>query len=256
MNRVCLFVLFLVSAGFGSVQRNATLKAAELAGIEVLELIPEPTAAALAFLSENANCEDGLYLSFDFGGGTHDVCLLAYSKEKPSYKAMAVAGDNGLGGRNIDNALFLLKKEELLKNHNISLEKNSKRQIKFKQAVVTAKTKLEKNESVSIEWEDSEAEDLNLELTQQDMKAVFDKLCLRERLLAPVRHILNKRNLKEKDLKGIIMVGGSAYLKCVQDMVRNEFKSTVRVFSSFGCCVFAKTVLLLFPEHSVQKHRS
>ena len=201
-----------VPAYFDDAQRQATKDACELAGLNVLRLINEPTAAAVAYGLDKKSM--GHFVVFDLGGGTFDVSILNLSKGL--FEVLATHGDANLGGDDFDQAIvnFL----------------NDKYQFKVKDIEVQAlvsilareiKESLSTKNEVVIEKKISDIE-IKETFTQEQFKTLVQGLI--ERTLKATKSALIDAQLNNDQIDGIIMVGGSTRMPCIQESVKNLFK--------------------------------
>lgn len=203
-----------VPAYFDDAQRQATKDAARLAGLEVLRLLNEPTAAALAYGLDSGS--EGLYLIYDLGGGTFDVSLLKLSRGV--FEVVATGGDSALGGDDFDR----LVARELLTRRSLSLEKLSSREKRG--AVLAAKAcreALTQAQTASFELTLDDGNGVKATLSRQE----FESLCapLVKRTIDVAEHVLADAKATFSDVKGIVLVGGSTRMPCVRKAVRNTF---------------------------------
>ena len=201
-----------VPAYFNDVQRQATKNAAKLSGINVLRLLNEPTAAALAYGLESE--ETGSFIVYDFGGGTFDVSVL--SLEKGLFKVLSTDGDTNLGGDDIDNILsyWLIDNFLFLKNYKLSKVKEIAKSLK---------------ESIS-SINDDECSSITID--NHDIvlpKKIFHELInpILDRTFNIVKNAIFESKLAPADIKNIILVGGSTRIKCIKELLTNKFKCNV-----------------------------
>ena len=246
-----------IPAAFKNNQIDATRRAAELAGIDHVEMLQEPIAAATAFALSNKR-EDGFWLVFDFGGGTFDSALLKV--EDGIIKVSDTEGDNYLGGKDLDLAIL----DQIILPHlkaNFVLDEAlrdeatlQKLRAALKFFAEEAKIKMSFQPSYNlltdigaIPMEDDEGEELEIDitLTQDDMK----------RALAPVfqkaidicKHLLERNNLTADDLKYFILVGGPTLSPVLREMITDQLMApdtTIDPMSavSTGAAIYASTV--------------
>ena len=201
-----------VPAYFDDAQRQATKDACELAGLNVLRLINEPTAAAVAYGLDKKSM--GHFVVFDLGGGTFDVSILNLSKGL--FEVLATHGDANLGGDDFDQAIVnFLNDEYKLKVKDIEV-----------QALVSIlakeiKESLSTKNEVVIEKKISGIE-INETFTQELFKTLVQDLI--EQTLKATKNALNDAQLNNNQIDGIIMVGGSTRMPCIQEAVKNLFK--------------------------------
>ena len=200
-----------VPAYFDDAQRQATKDAAQLAGINVLRLINEPTAAAIAYGLDNAS--EGIYAVFDLGGGTFDISILRLTRGV--FEVIATGGDSALGGDDYDRALadWVLQQTGL---QAITPEDKAR----LKAAARAAKEALSATESVAIEVH------LTLGLVQFDVKkSDFEAATsgLTTRALSAARKALRDARLTRDEVQGVVMVGGSTRMPQIQQAVADFF---------------------------------
>jgi len=203
-----------VPAYFDDAQRQATKDAAKLAGLNVLRLINEPTAAAIAYGLDNAS--EGLYAVYDLGGGTFDISLLRLSRGV--FEVVATGGDSALGGDDFDRALA----DWALAQAGRSISSaHDKRAVLV--AARAAKECLSNQASVWLRSPLDEGE-LAVELTREQFEALAKPLV--DRTLSAVKRVLRDAKLKVGDVQGTVMVGGSTRMPCVQAAVGGLFGQT------------------------------
>ncbi|MBT9454995.1 MAG: Fe-S protein assembly chaperone HscA [Burkholderiaceae bacterium] len=203
-----------VPAYFDDAQRQATKDAAKLAGLNVLRLINEPTAAAIAYGLDNAS--EGLYAVYDLGGGTFDISLLRLSRGV--FEVVATGGDSALGGDDFDRALA----DWALAQAGRSISSaHDKRAVLV--AARAAKEALSNEASVWLRSPLDEGE-LAVELSREQFEALAKPLV--DRTLSAVKRVLRDAKLKVGDVQGTVMVGGSTRMPCVQTAVGGLFGQT------------------------------
>ena len=210
-----------VPAYFTDAQRQATKDAGAIAGLEVLRIINEPTAAALAYGVDKD--EDGKVLVFDLGGGTFDVSILELGDGV--FDVLATAGDNKLGGDDFDQKIIDYMVEEFKKENGIDLSTDKMALQRLKDAAEKAKKDLSGVTSTQISLPfitAGEAGPLHLEMTLT--RAKFDDLTrdLVERTKTPVRQALSDAGLSLSDIDEVILVGGSTRIPAVVEAVKAE----------------------------------
>jgi molecular chaperone HscA len=200
-----------VPAYFDDAQRQATKAAAELAGLNLLRLISEPTAAAIAYGLDNAS--EGLFAVYDFGGGTFDISLLRLTRGV--FEVVATGGDSALGGDDIDAALA----PWAMGQGGVIAETPAERRA----ALVAARAA---KEALSTSDETTFACSVGgRPLAVPISRAALDAVALPfvERTLAAVRQVLRDAKVKAKDVDGVVLVGGSTRMPLVQRMVGELF---------------------------------
>ncbi|QWU15015.1 molecular chaperone DnaK [Paenibacillus sophorae] len=208
-----------VPAYFNDSQRQATKDAGKIAGLEVLRIVNEPTAAALAYGLEKS--EDQTILVYDLGGGTFDVSILELGDG--FFEVKATSGDNRLGGDDFDQKVIDYLVAEFKKEQGIDLSKDKAAVQRLKDAAEKAKKELSGvlTTTVSLPFitvVDGVPQHLEVNLT----RAKFDELTadLVERTLGPTRQALNDAGMTPADLDKIVLVGGSTRIPAVQDAIK------------------------------------
>ncbi|MBY0088336.1 molecular chaperone DnaK [Brevibacillus sp. M2.1A] len=208
-----------VPAYFNDSQRQATKDAGKIAGLEVLRIVNEPTAAALAYGMEKT--EDQTVLVFDLGGGTFDVSILELSDG--FFEVKATSGDNKLGGDDFDDVIMNYLVSEFKKEHGIDLSKDRMAQQRLKDAAEKAKKDLSGvlTTTISLPFITADAtgpKHLEMNLT----RAKFEELSaeLVERTMGPTRQALKDAGLTPSELDRVILVGGSTRIPAVQEAIK------------------------------------
>ncbi|MFD2412243.1 molecular chaperone DnaK [Paenibacillus rhizoplanae] len=208
-----------VPAYFNDSQRQATKDAGKIAGLEVLRIVNEPTAAALAYGLEKS--EDHTILVYDLGGGTFDVSILELGDG--FFEVKATSGDNRLGGDDFDQLVMDYLVAEFKKEQGIDLSKDKAAVQRLKDAAEKAKKELSGvlTTTVSLPFitvVDGVPQHLEINLT----RAKFDELTasLVERTLGPTRQALKDAGMTPADLHRIVLVGGSTRIPAVQDAIK------------------------------------
>jgi molecular chaperone HscA len=203
-----------VPAYFDDAQRQATKDAAQLAGLNVLRLINEPTAAAIAYGLDNAS--EGVYAIYDLGGGTFDISVLRLSAGV--FEVLATGGDSALGGDDYDRALA----DWLLSSSELTLHSGED------QAVVMAEARRCKEALSSEEIVTAEADlsvgSIDLSLNRAQFESIT--AALTARTLVAVRKTLRDASLTKDDIKGVVLVGGSTRMPQIREAVHNFFGQT------------------------------
>jgi molecular chaperone HscA len=201
-----------VPAYFDDAQRQATKDAAELAGIHVLRLINEPTAAAIAYGLDNGS--EGLYLVYDLGGGTFDVSLLRLSAGV--FEVVATGGDSALGGDDFD---LLLANWALMQAGLKALTPQDKRAALV--AARAAKEKLSSHSQAMLACPLGGSE-LSVRIEQSEFANLTQELV--QRTMAAVRRVLRDAKVDKSEVQGVVMVGGSTRMPTVQQAVAAYFE--------------------------------
>ncbi len=211
-----------VPAYFNDAQRQATKDAGKIAGLEVLRIINEPTAAALAYGIDKTDKEQTV-LVFDLGGGTFDVSILSLADG--TFEVLSTAGDNVLGGDDFDKAVMDWLVAEFKTESGVDLSLDKMALQRLKDASEKAKKDLSGVTSVEISLPFiSMGAAGPLHLTRTLTRTKFNELTahLVERCLGPVRRALKDAKLTAKDLDQVLLVGGSTRIPAVQDLVKKE----------------------------------
>jgi molecular chaperone HscA len=200
-----------VPAYFDDAQRQATKDAAQLAGLNVLRLINEPTAAAIAYGLDNAS--EGVYAVFDLGGGTFDISVLRLTRGV--FEVIATGGDSALGGDDYDEALA-----QWLLTQSGALAQTPQDKTLLKAAARQAKEALTQDASVPVQVTLT-AHRLDMLVSRDEFEAVTEALTLR--CMAAVRKALRDAQLGKDDIQGVVMVGGSTRMPQIQSAVAQFF---------------------------------
>ncbi|MGO1515530.1 molecular chaperone DnaK [Agrococcus casei] len=213
-----------VPAYFNDAERQATKEAGEIAGLKVLRIINEPTAAALAYGLEKGK-EDELILVFDLGGGTFDVSLLEVGKDEDfsTIQVRATSGDNRLGGDDWDDRIveWLLKQFKLSTGVDLSKDKIGLK--RMKEAAEQAKKELSSSSSTSIQLPYlSVTEDGPANLDETLTRAQFEKMTsdLLERTKKPFNDVIAEAGVSVNDIAHVVLVGGSTRMPAVAELVQ------------------------------------
>ncbi|MBO9704003.1 MAG: molecular chaperone DnaK, partial [Arthrobacter sp.] len=213
-----------VPAYFNDAERQATKEAGEIAGLNVLRIVNEPTAAALAYGLDKGK-EDELILVFDLGGGTFDVSLLEVGKDEDGFSTIqvrATAGDNRLGGDDWDDRIvqYLLGQ---LKAKGIDLSKDKIALQRLREAAEQAKKELSSSTSTNISLQYlSVTADGPVHLDEHLTRAKFQDLTkdLLERTKKPFHDVIKEAGIKVSDIDHIVLVGGSTRMPAVTELVK------------------------------------
>ncbi len=211
-----------VPAYFNDAQRQATKDAGQIAGLEVLRLVNEPTAAALAYGLEKK--EDETIAVFDFGGGTFDISILEVGSGVVEVKS--TNGDTHLGGDDLDQVVIEWMEEEFKKDQGVDLSKDRMAVQRLKEAAEKAKMELSSTMETDINLpfitaDASGPKHLTLRLSRSKFEKMIEPLV--ERTLAPSRQAIKDAGLEAKDIDEVILVGGSTRIPMVQKLVTDLF---------------------------------
>ena len=209
-----------VPAYFNDSQRQATKDAGAIAGLEVLRIINEPTAAAIAYGMDRKSAKETNILIFDLGGGTFDVSVL--SIEDGVFEVKATAGDTHLGGEDFDNRIVEHCIKDFKRKNRQDMSENPRAMRRLKTACESAKRTLSSSTSANIEIDSlHEGIDYSLSLS----RAKFESLCsdLFNNCLKPVEQVLNDSNMSKTEIDEVILVGGSTRVPKVQELLQKYF---------------------------------
>jgi len=210
-----------VPAYFNDAQRQATKDAGAIAGLNVLRIINEPTAAAIAYgLDKVGDGKARNVLIFDCGGGTHDLSVLTI--DDGVFEVRATAGDTHLGGEDFDNALVDYCTAEFERKTKASLRENPRAQRRLRTACERAKRTLSSATQTTVEVDSlADGHDFSTVLT----RAKFEQLCdaAFRRTVAPLDGLLRDAKLSKEEIHEIVMVGGSTRIPRIRQLVSDYF---------------------------------
>ena len=212
-------------AYFTDAQRTATKDAGRIAGLEVLRIINEPTAAALAYGVDKG--EDQTILVYDLGGGTFDVSVLEiYQVDgQPQIEVKATAGNNKLGGDDFDDQVIDWMVAEFKRDTGIDLSKDVQAMSRLKEAAEKAKIELSGTQQTQINlpfitMRDGQPEHMDMTLSRAKFEDLISKLI--ENTMGHTRQAMKDAGVKKGDVDKVILVGGSTRVPAVQDAVEKE----------------------------------
>jgi molecular chaperone DnaK len=210
-----------VPAYFNDAQRQATKEAGQIAGLNVLRIINEPTAAALAYGLDKGEKEQTI-LVFDLGGGTFDVSLLEIGEGIIEVKA--TSGDNHLGGDDWDQRIIDWLVDKFKAAHGIDLGKDKMAMQRLREAAERAKIELSSNQqtSINLPYITQDAEKNPLFLDESLSRAEFQKITadLLERTKAPFQNVIKDAGISVSQIDHVVLVGGSTRMPAVTDLVK------------------------------------
>jgi heat shock protein 5 len=215
-----------VPAYFNDAQRAATKDAGTIAGLNVLRVVNEPTAAALAYgLDKVADKKERQVLVYDLGGGTFDVSILTI--EEGVFEVQSTAGDTHLGGEDFDNRVINHFVKKYNKENDVDISKDAKTMGKLKREVEKAKRTLSSQKTTKIEIESfHKGKDFSETLTRAKFEELNNDLF--KKTLKPVEQVLKDAKLKKTDIDDIVLVGGSTRIPKVQAMLEEYFGKKAR----------------------------
>lgn len=209
-----------VPAYFNDSQRQATKDAGQIAGLNVLRIINEPTAAAIAYGLDKKNQGEKTVLVFDLGGGTFDVSLLMI--DEGIFEVKATAGDTHLGGCDFDQILMKYFMDEFKRKHKVDCSVNKRALRRLKTACERAKKTLSSGQQASVEIESFyEGIDFFTSIT----RARFESLCMSlfTQCISPVTKVLQDSGVSKNQVDEIVLVGGSTRIPKIQELLSSFF---------------------------------
>ncbi len=209
-----------VPAYFNDSQRQATKDAGVIAGLNIVRIINEPTAAALAYGLDKKAAGERNVLIFDLGGGTFDVSLLTL--DDGVFEVRATAGDTHLGGEDFDNLVVDWAAEEFRKKSKVVISDNARALRRLRTACEKAKRILSSSSQATVEVDSlAEGHDLNITLT----RAKFESLCdsLFRKCMGPVEQVLRDSKIAKDKVNDVVLVGGSSRIPRIQQLLREFF---------------------------------
>jgi Fe-S protein assembly chaperone HscA len=206
-----------VPAYFNDAQRQATKDAGRMAGLDVLRLVNEPTAAALAYGLDRA--KEGTIAVYDLGGGTFDISILKL--REGIFEVQSTNGDTHLGGDDIDNLLLAIALDEIHAEHDVDLRKHPGAVQGLRKAAIDAKIRLSTESSASFDFELPNGDRYQREIP----RAVFELLIepVLARTVGPCKQALADAGITPEQIDEVVMVGGSTRIPAVRELVDDLF---------------------------------
>ena len=216
-------VVITVPAYFNDSQRQATKDAGQIAGLEVLRIINEPTAAAIAYgLDKTDDKRERNILVFDFGGGTHDVSILTL--DGGIFEVKATGGDTHLGGSDIDNEISNYLCEDIKKRHKKDVRQNARALKRLNIAAEKAKKTLSSSTTATIEVDSlMDGVDYTHTLSRAKFEQLADKIF--KRTITPITQLLQDAKMNKGDIHEIVLVGGTTRIPRVQELLSEFFNN-------------------------------
>ncbi|MBI3646074.1 MAG: Fe-S protein assembly chaperone HscA [Acidobacteriales bacterium] len=206
-----------VPAYFNDAQRQATKDAGRIAGLDVLRLVNEPTAASLAYgLDKKKN---GIVAVYDLGGGTFDISILKL--HDGIFEVIATNGDTHLGGDDIDNLLIAIALDDIQGDLKLDVRRNGEAVQRIRKAVIEAKIALSSQPSARLDVELPGANRYQREITREAFEQVTDPVV--QRTIAPCKQALKDAGLKPGQIDEVVLVGGSTRIPKVRQIVQDLF---------------------------------
>src|SRR5713226_3585872 len=209
-----------VPAYFNDAQRQATKDAGRIAGLEVLRLVNEPTAASLAYgLDQKQN---GIVAVYDLGGGTFDISILKL--HDGIFEVIATNGDTHLGGDDIDNLLITIALDDIQGDLKLDVRRNGEAVARIRKAVIEAKIALSSEPSVKLDVELPGGQSYQREITRDAFEQLIEPVV--QRTVAPTKQALKDAGLKPEQIDEVVLVGGSTRIPKVRQLVEDLFGRT------------------------------
>jgi len=207
-----------VPAYFNDAQRQATKDAGRIAGLEVLRLVNEPTAASLAYgLDKNKN---GIVAVYDLGGGTFDISILKL--HDGIFEVISTNGDTHLGGDDIDNLLITIALDDIRGDMGLDLRRSGEGVQTIRKAVIEAKIALSSNDSIRLDIELPQGKRYQREITREQFEQLVQPIL--DRTIAPCKQALKDAKLEPEQIDEAVLVGGSTRIPKVRALVQDLFK--------------------------------
>jgi molecular chaperone DnaK len=206
-----------VPAYFNDAQRQATKDAGRIAGLDVLRLVNEPTAASLAYGLDKK--QNGIVAVYDLGGGTFDISILKL--HDGIFEVVATNGDTHLGGDDIDNLLIAIALDDIRGDLNLDLRRNAEAVQAIRKAVIDAKIALSSQPSVKLDIELPGGKRYQREITREQYEQLIQPII--DRTVGPCKQALKDANLKPEQIDEVVLVGGSTRIPKVRALVKELF---------------------------------
>ena len=206
-----------VPAYFNDAQRQATKDAGRIAGLEVLRLVNEPTAASLAYGLDKK--QNGIVAVYDLGGGTFDISILKL--HDGIFEVIATNGDTHLGGDDIDNLLITIALDDTLGDLGLDLRRNAEAVQAIRNAVIEAKIALSSQPSVKLDVELPGGKRYLREITREQFEQLIQPII--DRTVGPCKQALKDAGLKPEQIDEVVLVGGSTRIPKVRALVKELF---------------------------------
>ena len=207
-----------VPAYFNDAQRQATKDAGRIAGLEVLRLVNEPTAASLAYGLDKKR--DGIVAVYDFGGGTFDISILKL--HEGIFEVISTNGDTHLGGDDIDNLLITIALDDIAGDMKLDLRKNGEAVQAVRKAVIDAKIALSSAPKTTIEVMLPGGQHYAREITREQFEQLIAPVI--QRTIAPCKQALADAHLTPEQIDEVVLVGGSTRIPRVRALVKELFQ--------------------------------
>jgi molecular chaperone DnaK len=207
-----------VPAYFNDAQRQATKDAGRIAGLEVLRLVNEPTAASLAYGLDKK--QNGIVAVYDLGGGTFDVSILKL--HDGIFEVISTNGDTHLGGDDIDNRLITIALDDIRGDMNLDLRRNAEAVQAIRKAVIDAKIALSSEPSIKLDVGLPGGQRYAREITREQYEQLVQPII--DRTVGPCKQALKDAGLKPEQIDEVVLVGGSTRIPKVRALVKELFR--------------------------------
>src|SRR5713101_3077474 len=209
-----------VAAYFNDAQRQATKDAGRIAGLEVLRLVNEPTAASLAYGLDKK--QNGIVAVYDLGGGTFDISVLHL--HDGIFEVIATNGDTHLGGDDIDNLLIRIALDDIRGDLGADVSRRSEVVAAIRKAVIEAKIVLSSQPSAKLDMELPDGKRYQREITRQQFEDLAAPVI--DRTIAPCKQVMKDAGLRPEQIDEVVLVGGSTRIPRVRALVEQMFQRT------------------------------
>jgi molecular chaperone DnaK len=206
-----------VPAYFNDAQRQATKDAGRIAGLEVLRLVNEPTAASLAYGLDKK--QNGIIAVYDLGGGTFDISILKL--HDGIFEVIATNGDTHLGGDDIDNLLITIALDDIRGDLGLDLRRNAEAVQAIRKSMIEAKIALSSQPSVKLDIELPGRKRYRREISRQQFEQLMQPII--DRTVGPCKQAMKDANLKPEQIDEVVLVGGSTRIPKVRELVQEMF---------------------------------
>ncbi|HVP43401.1 MAG TPA: molecular chaperone DnaK, partial [Terriglobales bacterium] len=207
-----------VPAYFNDAQRQATKDAGRIAGLEVMRLVNEPTAASLAYGLDRK--KDGTIAVYDLGGGTFDISILRL--QEGIFEVVATNGDTHLGGDDIDNLLIIIALDDIQGDLGLDLRRNGEAVQAIRKAVIDAKLALSAQDTAQIDLELPQGKHYRRQITREQFEGLITPIL--QRTTGPVKQAMADAGLKPEQIDEAVLVGGSTRIPKVRRQVEEAFQ--------------------------------
>ncbi len=211
-----------VPAYFNDAQRQATKDAGRMAGLEVLRLVNEPTAAALAYGLDRQ--KEGIVAVYDLGGGTFDISILKL--HEGIFEVIATNGDTHLGGDDIDHLLMAIALDDIRGEYDLDLRANAEAVQAIRKAVIEAKIALSSTETARISLDLPDGTPYRREITREQFEQIIQPVL--DRTVGPCKQALKDAGIKPEQIDEVVLVGGSTRIPLVRRLTDQIFHLSER----------------------------